>query len=69
MSTNIRCLNSGPILKYKMKDLLSNLDSDIKIVIHSHTDENTINLFRKDYKLQISQYDIEGNFAKYLRFK
>ena len=55
-------LNPGPKLKFKIQHLLINLDSDIKIIIDAHSNENTINILRKDYKMQMAQYDIDGNF-------
>ena len=62
--SNLWGLNSGPKVHFKMMHILSNLDSDIKIVIDSHCDDHTLNLLRKDYKLQMSQYDFNGNLTK-----
>ena len=48
-----------------MQHLNKHLDSTIKIVVDAHTDNNIIEQLRMNYKIDLSQYDIHGNFAKH----
>ena len=47
-----------------MQHLLRNLNSDIRIVVNSHTDEQTLKALKKDYKLEMAQFNIDGNWLK-----
>ena len=62
--SNLRGLNSGPKLPFKMQHLLRNLNSDIRIVVDSHTDEQTLKALKKEYKLEMAQFNIDGNLVK-----
>ena len=48
-----------------MQHFNKHLDSTIKIIVDAHTDHNTIKQLRMHYKIELSQYDINGNFAKH----
>ena len=47
-----------------MQHLLRNLTSDIRIVVDSHTDEQTLKALKKEYKLEMAQFNIDGNLVK-----
>ena len=62
--SNLRGLNTGPKLAFKMQHLLRNLNSDIQIVVNSHCDDHTLNILKKEYKLELAQFNIDGNLVK-----
>ena len=47
-----------------MQHILSNLGSDIHIVVDSHDDDHTLDILKKDYKLELAQFNIDGNLIK-----
>ena len=47
-----------------MTHILKHLDTDVKVIIDSHTDNNTLGKLRKEYKIEMAKYDIIGNFTK-----
>ena len=47
-----------------MTHILSHLDTDVKVIIDTHTDEHTLNNLRKEYKIEMAKYSIIGNFSK-----
>ena len=47
-----------------MQHINKHLDSTIKIVVDAHADHNTIEQLRKNYKIEMAQYEISGNFSK-----
>jgi len=47
---NVRGLNKSPILGSKMTHILSHLDTDIKVIVDTHTDKHTLHQLRKEYK-------------------
>ena len=61
--TNIRGLNSLDKLNIKMNHILKNLKSDIKIIVDSHADNTTIDMLMKEFKREMSQFNIIGNKA------
>ena len=62
--SNIRGLNKGPNLSYKIQHLLKNLNADVRIVVDSHCDNQTLQALKKEYKLEIAQFNIDGNLVK-----
>ena len=62
--SNLRGLNTGPKLPFKMQHLLRNLTSDIRIVVNSHTDEQTLKALKREYKTEMAQFNIDGNIIK-----
>ena len=62
--SNLRVLNAGPKLPFKMQHILKNLSSHIQVVIDSNCDDQTLNILRKDYKLEVSQFNIGGSLTK-----
>ena len=56
--------NAGPKLPLKMQHLLRNLNLDICIVVDSHCDDHTLNSLKKDYKLELAQFNIDVNLIK-----
>ena len=62
--SNVRGLNKSPKLGSKMTHILNHLDTDIKVIIDSHTDKYTLNKLRKEYKIEMAKYSIIGNFSK-----
>ena len=63
--SNLRGLNKNPKLNLKMQHLNKHLESIIKVVIDDHADNNTIKQLRMKYKIELSQYEINGNFSKH----
>ena len=61
--SNLRGLNTGPKLSYKIQHLLKNLNSDMRIVVDSLCDDHTLQDLRKEYKLQLPQFNIEDNLV------
>ena len=49
--TNILGLNKYHTLGSKMAHIMTHLDTDVKILVATHADENTIGLLRNDYKI------------------
>ena len=47
-----------------MAHILDHLDSKVKIITDAHTTEYTLNNLRKDYKIEIAKYNIEGHPSK-----
>ena len=45
--SNLRGLNSGPKLSFKIQHLLKNLNTDVRIVVDSHCDEQTLQALKK----------------------
>ena len=62
--SNLQGSNTGPKLALKMKHSLRNLNSDICIVVNSHCDDHTLNILKKDYKLELAQFNIDGILVK-----
>ena len=48
-----------------MTHILKHLDSDVKLIIDSHTDNNTLGNLRKDYKTEMAKYEVIGNLTKH----
>ena len=48
-----------------MTHILKHLDSDVKLIIDSHTDNNTLSDLRKAYKTEMAKYEAIGNFIKH----
>ena len=48
-----------------MTHILKHLDSDVKLIIDSHTDKNTLSELRKAYKNEMAKYEVTGNFVKH----
>ena len=63
-STNIRGLNNTNKQETKLNHILDHLDSDVKIIIDAHANENTVNNLKKDFKLKLAKYNITGNYSK-----
>ena len=61
---NLRGLNTGPKLPLKMQHLLRNLNLYIHIVVESYSDDHTLNILKKYYKLELAQFNIDGNLIK-----
>ena len=47
-----------------MTHILKHLDTDVKEIVDSHTDEFTLGKLRKEYKIGMAKYNIIGNFSK-----
>ena len=47
-----------------MTNILRHLDTDVKVIVDSHTDNNILGKLRKDYKLEMAKYEVIGNFTK-----
>ena len=47
-----------------MTHILRHLDTDVKVIVDSHTDNNTLGKLRKEYKIEMAKYEIIGNFNK-----
>ena len=47
-----------------MTHILKHLDTDIKVIIDSHADLNTLANLRKEYRIEMAKYEIIGNFTK-----
>ena len=47
-----------------MTHILKHLDTDVKVIVDTHTDEFTIGKLRKEYKIEMAKYNIIGNFSK-----
>ena len=62
--SNLRGLNTGPKLALKMQHLLKNLNCDVQIVVESHYNNHTLNSLKKEYKLELAQFNIDGNLVK-----
>ena len=62
--SNVRGLNKSPKLGSKMTHILSHLDTDVKVIVDTHTDEHTLSNLRKEYKIEMAKYNIIGNFSK-----
>jgi UDP-N-acetylglucosamine transferase subunit ALG13 len=62
--TNIREVNKSRILGFKMAHIFNHLDTDVKIIVDSHTSEQTICNLRKDYKIKMAKYNIKGHYYK-----
>jgi len=45
-----------------MEHLTKYIDSDIKIISDAHLDHNMVELLRKDYKIDLAQYDTQDIF-------
>ena len=61
---NVRGLNKSPKLESKMTHILRHLDTDIKVIIDTHADQNTLGMLRKEYRIELAKYEIIGNFTK-----
>ena len=57
-------MNTGPKLSFKMQHIWKNLNLDVRIVVDSHTDEQTLQALKKEYKLELAQFNIDGNLVK-----
>ena len=62
--SNLRGLNIGPKLSYKIQHLLKNLNLDVRIVVDSHCDDQTLKALKKEYNLELAQFNIYGNLVK-----
>ena len=62
--SNLWGLNIGLNLHIKIQHLIRNLNMNIHIVVDSHCDNHTLNILKKDYKLELAQFNIGGNFFK-----
>ena len=62
--SNLRGLNAVQKLPFKMEHLLKNLNWDIRVVVDSHCDDHTLDMLKKDYKLELAQFKIDGNLIK-----
>ena len=47
-----------------MQHLITHLDLDMKVIVDFHVDQNSIDMLRKDYKIELVQFCIQGNFSK-----
>ena len=47
-----------------MAHIMYHLDTDVKILVDTHADENIIGLLRKDYKIDMAKCNITGNFSR-----
>ena len=47
-----------------MAHILNHLDSEVKIIIATHTTEHTLNNLRKYFKIELAKYNIEGHLSK-----
>ena len=47
-----------------MNHILKHLNSEIKIIVDSHANSTTIDLLKKDYKIELSQYHIFRNESR-----
>ena len=47
-----------------MAHILNHLNTNVKIIIDAHTMEQTISNLRKDYKMDMDKYNIEGHYSK-----
>ena len=47
-----------------MAHILYHLDTDIKVIVDTHTTEFPLGQLRKDYKIEMAKYNIIGNFSK-----
>ena len=54
--SNVRGLNKSSKLESKMTHILKHLDTDVKVIVDSHTDEFTLGKLRKDYKIEMAKY-------------
>ena len=62
--SNVRGLNKSPTLEFKMTHILKHLDTDVKVIVDTHTNEFTLGKLRKEYKIEMTQYNIIGKFSK-----
>ena len=60
-SSNIRGLNKSQSLGSKMSHILTHLVTEVKILVDTHADENTLGMLRKEYKIGMAKYNIIGN--------
>ena len=44
--------------------MLKNLTTDVRIVVNSHCDDLTLQSLKKEYKLELAQFNIDGNLVK-----
>ena len=61
-STNIQGLNKTNKQETKLNHILDHLDSDVKIIIDAHANENIVNNLKKEFKLKLAKYNITGNW-------
>ena len=47
-----------------MAHILNHLETDVKILVDTHADENTIGMLRKEYKIDMAKYIIIGNYTR-----
>ena len=47
-----------------MTYILKHLDTNVKVIVDSHTDKFILGKLRKDYKIEMAKYNIIGNFTK-----
>ena len=59
-SSNIRGLNKSQALGSKMAHILTHLETDVKIMVDTHVDENTLCMLRKEYKFGMAKFNIIG---------
>ena len=47
-----------------MAHILTHLETDVKILVDTHADENTLGMLRKEYKIDMAKYNIIGNYSR-----
>ena len=47
-----------------MAHILYHLDTEIKVIVDTHTTEHTLGQLRKEYKIEIAKYYIIGNCSR-----
>ena len=43
---------------------MTHLDTDVKVLVDTHSDEHTIGQLRKEYKIDMAKYNIIGSFQR-----
>ena len=62
--SNVRGLNKSPKLESKMTHILKHLDTDVMVIVDTHTDKYTLGNLSKGYKIEMAKYNIIGNFSR-----